>query len=130
MTNPSKPLENGERDASGKFLKGHKGGPGRSPLPKEVRDALAADTLPRYRRCMELSKKAEKDGDIKTAANIELALLRKQIPDLSAVELTGADGEPIEVRGRLDVTKLSSDELAELRKLMLKARTDAAREES
>ena len=52
---------------------------------------------------------------------IELALLKKQIPDLSSVEVTGADGGPVEV-ARIDQTKLNADELAQVKALIAKSR--------
>ena len=91
---------------------------GRPPLPKEVRDALKADTLPRYLRLMKLSLDAEANGDLKTAAHIELALLKKQIPDLSAVEVTGEGGGPLQVAA-VDVRKLDAAGLAALRLIRL-----------
>jgi hypothetical protein len=102
-----------------------KGGPspnpgGRRALPPELRDALLSDTLPRYRRLQALAKKAEKKGDLKTAAHIELALLKKTIPD--ATELVVSMPEGLEVRDRrIDPKKLSTEELRTLVALTAKA---------
>lgn len=104
------------------FQPGHgKPGPGRPRMDPEFRQLLKADTMPRYLRLKALSEKAEAAKDYKTAANIELALFRKQVPDLSAVELTGEDGGPLAVRATLDVTKLTADELKALRAMQEKA---------
>jgi hypothetical protein len=72
-------------------------------------------------RLKKLSKEAETQGDLKTAAHIELQLLKKQIPDLSSVEVTGADGGPLEVSQRIDVTKLTAAELIALRAMQVKS---------
>lgn len=103
------------------FQKGGPGGPGRAALPPDVREALRVDTLPRYESLKRLAREAEDAGDIKTAAHIELALLKKQIPDLSSVEVTGADGGPVEV-ARIDQTKLNAAELAQVKALIAKSR--------
>lgn len=126
---PTRPIANGARGSrtappTNAFKVGNKGGPGRPALPPEVREALKADTLPRYERLKKLSADAEAAGDLKTAAHIELALLKKQIPDLSAVEVTGADGEPLEVNARIDVSKLSHDDLVALRVMQAKSRRE------
>lgn len=104
------------------FMPGQSGNPGgMKALPPEVREALRADTLTRYVRLKQLSEKAEKDGDIKTAAYIELQLLKKQIPDLSSVEVTGEGGGPLEVRSSIDATKLTVEELRALRAMQAKS---------
>lgn len=102
-----------------------KGGPsphpgGRPALPPEVRDSLAADTMPRIKRLKKLSADAEAAGDLKTAAHIELALLKKTVPDATELVLSIPDG--IEVRQKvLDPKKLSADELRQLAELTAKA---------
>lgn len=102
---------------------GQSGNPrGRAALPPEVRDALKADTLVRYERLKKLSKDAEESGDLKTAATIELALLKKQIPDLSAVEITGQDGGPLQLHQTIDLRKLSEAELRALKAMQEKSR--------
>ena len=104
------------------FAPGQSGNPnGRPPLSPEVREALRADTLPRYERLKKLSAAAQEMGDLKTAAHIELQLLKKQIPDLSAVELTGADGGPVAISTRIDTSKLTTEELKSLREMVAKA---------
>lgn len=102
------------------FMPGQSGNAGRA-LPPEVRAALKADTLPRYERLKKLSAEAEASGDLKTAAHIELQLLKKQIPDLSSIEVTGEDGGPLKVNATIDVTKLTADELKALRAMQAKA---------
>lgn len=96
------------------FMPGQSGNPRGDNLPPEVRAALKVDTLPRYERLKKLSLDAEEKGDLKTAAHIELALLKKQIPDLSAVEVTGEGGGPLQVAA-VDVRKLNAEGLAALR---------------
>jgi hypothetical protein len=96
------------------FMPGKSGNPRGDNLPPEVRQALRLDTLTRYERLKKLSLDAEANGDLKTAATIELALLKKQIPDLSAVEVTGEGGGPLQVAA-VDVRKLNAEGLAALR---------------
>ena len=57
-----------------------------------------------------------------TAAIIELALLKKQIPDLSSVEVTGADGGPLQTQA-IDVRRLTRDELLALKAMQAKSIT-------
>lgn len=105
---------------------GQSGNPaGRAALPPEVRDSLVADTMPRINRLKKLSAKAEKAGDLKTAAHIELALLKKSVPDATELVLSIPDG--IEVRQKvLDPRKLSADELRQLAELTAKATKEGA----
>lgn len=105
------------------FKPGQSGNPsGRRALPPELRDALLADTLPRYKRLESLARKAERDGDLKTAAHIELALLKKTVPD--ATELVVSMPEGLEVRDRrIDPKKLTTEELRTLAALTAKAST-------
>lgn len=111
-----------KRAAPGRpFQPGVSGNPGgRAALPPEVREALRADTIPRYLRLKELSKMAEENGDLKTAAHIELQLLKKQIPDLSSIEVTGEGGGPLQLQ-RIDTTKLSAEDLLTIRAIQAKS---------
>lgn len=90
---------------------GQSGNPnGRAAVPPEVRDALQADTLARYQRLKKLSADAESAGDLKTAAHIELALLKKTIPD--ATELVVSMPEGLNVRSvSIDPKKLTKEQL-------------------
>lgn len=91
---------------------GQSGNPnGRAAVPPEVRDALQADTLARYERLKQLSAEAESSGDLKTAAHIELALLKKTVPD--ATELVVSMPEGLSVRSvTIDPKKLTKEQLA------------------
>lgn len=102
------------------FMPGQSGNPRGDKVPAEVRAALKADTLPRYERLKQLSLEAERNGDLKTAATIELALLKKQIPDLSAVEVTGAEGGPVQME-QINPRRLSAEDLAKLREMVAKS---------
>ena len=108
------------------FMPGQSGNPKGDNLPPEVRAILKADTLDRYHRLKKLSLDAEANGDLKTAAHIELALLKKQIPDLSAVEVTGEGGGPLQVAA-VDVRKFDAAGLAALRLIRLQMGDGVAR---
>jgi hypothetical protein len=118
-----------EKDNKGGSKRGNpnwrQGGPspnpgGRRALPAELRDALLADTYPRYKRLQALAKKAEAKGDFKTAAHIELALLKKMVPD--ATELVVSMPEGLTVKdARVDPKKLNTEELKTLMALTAKA---------
>src|SRR3990167_9132853 len=94
------------------FKPGQSGNPGgRAAVPPEVRDALIADTMERYTRIKKLSLDAEQAGDLKTAAHIELALLKKTVPD--ATELVVSMPEGLTVRSvTIDPRKLTAEQLA------------------
>lgn len=99
------------------FMPGQSGNPkGRAPLAEEVREALAADTLTRYAKLKELSSKAEKDGDLKTAATIELALLKKTVPDATELVVHVPNGVTVR-KLELDPRKLTKEQLEMLRDL-------------
>ena len=79
---PGEEVGYGRPPITNRFKPGQSGNPnGRPALPKEVRDALKADTLPRYLRLMKLSKDAEANGDIKTAVLKLLAAHRAGVGD-------------------------------------------------
>ena len=100
------------------FQRGNKENPGGRPaLAPEVRMALRADTLPRYRRLMALSLKAEAEGNLALAATIELKLFGKQVPDLQSVALTDANGESI-TQERVNLANLSEAQLIQFRSLL------------
>lgn len=120
MTNPSKPLENGERDASGKFLKGHKGGPGRARVRPEVAAALEADTLEHYAEAKRLIALAEKDGDLKTALDGRLKLLKKTVPDATELVVSLPDGLTVRTL-RIDPKRLTAEQLKQLHALYAEA---------
>lgn len=108
------------RRDQGRFPPGASGNAGGRPkLDPEVRELLSApNTVARVKRLEELSAKAEAAGDLRTAAHIELALLKKTLPDLSAMELTGDDGAPLSGPTPIDLKRCSPDELRFLQELM------------
>lgn len=100
---------------------GQSGNPkGRAAVPAEVRDALVADTMPRLKRLAKLSADAEAAGDLKTAAHIELALLKKTVPDAAELVVSVPDGLELRDR-RIDLKKLSADEVKTFAALAAKA---------
>lgn len=48
----------------------------------------------------------DRAGSLKAAAEVKLALLRKVLPDLKAVELTGAEGGPITTQSEVNPVEL------------------------
>lgn len=105
------------------FMPGKSGNPlGRAAIGAEMRATLQADTPARYERLKKLSAALEEQGDLKGASTIELALFKKQVPDLSAIEITGEDGGPIKTES-IDVRKLSPADLLALKALRDKSRT-------
>lgn len=108
------------------FRPGQSGNPGgMKAMPSDVKENLAANTMPRIKRLEKLSADAEAAGDLKTAAYIELALLKKSLPDATEMVIHVPDG--IEVRQRLiDPKKLSADELQAFSTLVAKATKEGA----
>lgn len=94
-TSTDKPAENG-RKRDGRFEKGNKGG-GRPRLDPDVKAMLVDATPERIRRLEMLSKKAEDAKDYKTAAHIELGLLKKVVPDTNEFLLSTPTGESVKV---------------------------------
>jgi hypothetical protein len=93
------------------FRPGRSGNPGgMKPMPADLKAALAADTWPRYERLKALSAKAEAEGDLKTAAHIELSLLKKSVPDATTLIIQGPDGGAVQVT-RLDPKKCTREQL-------------------
>ena len=90
------------------------GRPTLTPEEREANELLQKASPARVRRLVELSLKAEENGDLKTAAHIELALLKKTHPDRASMELTGEGGGPLQVAA-VDVRKLDAAGLAALR---------------
>jgi hypothetical protein len=91
---------------------GQSGNPqGRAAVPPEVREALTSTTLPRLATLERLATEAETSGDLKTAAHIHLALLKKTIPD--ATELVISMPEGLTMRSiTIDPRKLTETQLA------------------
>jgi hypothetical protein len=79
-----------------------------------VREALVADTLDRYARIKRLSLDAEAAGDLKTAAHIELALLKKTVPDATELVLKVPDGLTVRTV-KIDTRRLTKEQLEALR---------------
>jgi len=86
-----------DRDATGKFVEGHKGGPGRPRKEREERFYEVAITAVTFQDWKEIIQKAvsqAKRGD--TAARKFLADYLMGTP-IQKTELTGADGESIAI---------------------------------
>lgn len=99
------------------FKPGQSGNPGGRPkMDPKLRDALISDTPKRYERLQLLSRKAEKKGDLKTAAHIELSLLKKVVPDTT--ELLVGDSDPstsaLRTLTQLDPKKMTEEELEQI----------------
>lgn len=93
------------------FVPGQSGNPGgRKKLPDDLKAALAADSLALYEKAKKLAAKAEKKGDLKTAATIVLGLLKKTIPDAQTLLVGDLDGKPLQVM-RIDPKTLTKAEL-------------------
>ena len=96
------------------FKPGQSGNPRGTSLPADVREALVADTLDRYARIKRLSLDAEAAGDLKTAAHIELALLKKTVPDATELVLKVPDGLTVRTV-KIDTRRLTKEQLEALR---------------
>lgn len=94
------------------FMPGKSGNPGGRPAMSDAaREYLAANTRARVERLERLATDAEESGDLKTAAHIELSLLKKTMPD--ATELVVSMPEGLTVRTvRIDPRKLTAEQLA------------------
>lgn len=121
------------------FVPGQSGNPGgRKKLPDDLKAALAADSLPLYEKAKQLAAKAEKEGDLKTAATIVLGLLKKTVPDAQTLLVGDVDGKPLQVM-RIDpktLTKAELDALIAVQRAQTErqsgradVRTEAAKEE-
>ena len=94
------------------FKPGQSGNPGgRAAVPSEVREALASTTMERLQTLGRLAGEAEDQGDLKTAAYIHLALLKKTVPDASELVISMPEG--LSVRSiTIDPRKLTEAQLA------------------
>lgn len=84
------------RDASGKFIKGKPGGPGRPPRATEAEylDALK-ESLPldRFKKIVDAYAKRAERGDTRAAE----VLFKHVLPQVSRVEHSGTDGDVIKI---------------------------------
>lgn len=107
----SKPVQNNGKMPGGITGKGMKPGETRNPggrpkLDPDVKAMLVSATPGRIRRLEKLSAKAEKKGDLKTAAHIEISLLKKTVPDTEELLFTTPNGEPLKVEAEVVVAKM------------------------
>ena len=84
------------RLSDGRFAKGNKGG-GMKAMDPDIKAMLVEATPDRIRRLEKLSRDAEDKGDLKTASYIEIALLKKVVPDTTTLLVGGNGDAPIEV---------------------------------
>ena len=100
---------------------GQSGNPnGRAAVPAEVREALTATTLPRLATLERLATEAESTGDLKTAAHIHLALLKKTVPDATELVISMPDGLTVRTL-HVDPRKLTDEQLAAVKAAQLTA---------
>lgn len=85
---------------------------GRTRMDPDVKAMLVEATPDRIRRLEKLSRDAEADGDRKTAAHIEIALLKKVVPDTTELLVGNSDGTPLRVG--IDIAKLTTEQLEQL----------------
>ena len=106
------------------WTKGVSGNPnGRAAVPPEVREALTATTLPRLATLERLATDAEDAGDLKTAAHIHLALLKKTVPDATELVISMPDG--LNVRSiTIDPRKLKAEHLAAVMAVQVAAKEE------
>jgi len=86
-----------ERDASGRFVKGHKGGPGRPKKKREERYyeiAVSAISFNQWKKIIQKAGEQAQDGDASARRFLADYLLPTPAQRL---ELTGALGGPIEI---------------------------------
>jgi hypothetical protein len=103
---------------STRFQPGQSGNPGGRPkLPKELRDAIDAHSLPAIQTLAEIMK----DTGATKAARVRAAeaLLRKVVPDLSSVDMTAE----IETTRHVISDRLPTEEEWEAERCTLDART-------
>lgn len=93
------------------FKPGQSGNPGgMKPMPANLKAALAADSMALYEEAKRLYERAKEEGELKVAAQLIIALLKKSVPDASTLIIEGPDGGPVQVT-RLDPKKLTKEQL-------------------
>jgi len=118
---------NAKRRGRGRpFTPGNNANPGGRPkLPDDVKAALRTTTLPLLERALELLDICRAKRDRKTEASLILGLLKKTVPDTSALELAGKDGGPIRVAQAEALKRIPTEKLAEWRALVATAEAEA-----
>lgn len=105
--------EGPKRRPDGTLLPGYtankKGG---KRLDPDVKAMLVDATPDRIRRLEKLSRDAEDAGDLKTAAHIEISLLKKTVPDTTELLVGGVKGAPLQVG--INIAKLTTEQLDQL----------------
>ena len=85
-------MANPNPNPKGRFKKGQSGNPqGAKALPLDVREGLKVNAPAALAKLWELTDSADEDVRLKAL----IAYLKKCVPDLSSVEVSGPDGSPI-----------------------------------
>lgn len=93
------------------FMPGVSGNPGgMKKMPEDLKATLAADSLELYLKAKQLVDTALKEGNLKVAATLLIALLKKTIPDAQTLLISGPEGGPVQVT-RLDPKRMTKEQI-------------------